>query len=70
LIDLSKVVEQAAAGDDNLQFAVGDMFESIPPANAVFLKVSISLRSHSSMKLTHRFRNAHNLLWSLKYDKQ
>jgi acetylserotonin O-methyltransferase, plant len=45
VLDLPHVVEQAAAGDDNMQFVAGDMFESIPPANAVFLKVSISLRS-------------------------
>nr|CAB3490522.1 unnamed protein product [Digitaria exilis] len=40
VLDLPHVVEQATdGGDSNLQFVAGDMFESIPPANAVFLKV-------------------------------
>ncbi|KAF8665935.1 hypothetical protein HU200_054020 [Digitaria exilis] len=39
VLDLPHVVEQATGGgDSNLQFVAGDMFESIPPANAVFLK--------------------------------
>lgn len=42
VLDLPHVVDQAitAGADTNLlQFVAGDMFESIPPANAVFLKV-------------------------------
>lgn len=38
VLDLPHVVGQAA-GDGNLRFVAGDMFESIPPADAVLLKV-------------------------------
>ncbi|CAL5032781.1 unnamed protein product [Urochloa decumbens] len=39
VLDLPHVVSQATASEDgNLSFIAGDMFESIPPANAVLLK--------------------------------
>uniref|UniRef100_A0A0E0M5S6 O-methyltransferase domain-containing protein n=1 Tax=Oryza punctata TaxID=4537 RepID=A0A0E0M5S6_ORYPU len=38
VLDLPHVVEQAPAGVGNVQFIAGDMFESIPPADAVILK--------------------------------
>ncbi|TVU13542.1 hypothetical protein EJB05_40602 [Eragrostis curvula] len=39
VLDLPHVVADAtAASDDNLQFVAGDMFQSIPSADAVFLK--------------------------------
>nr|CAB3456259.1 unnamed protein product [Digitaria exilis] len=42
VLDLPHVVSQATTREDgNLYFVAGDMFESIPPANAVLLKVSI-----------------------------
>ncbi|KAF8722834.1 hypothetical protein HU200_021963 [Digitaria exilis] len=37
VLDLPHVVAKAPSGS-NVQFVAGDMFESIPPANAVFLK--------------------------------
>ncbi|TKW01014.1 hypothetical protein SEVIR_8G149300v4 [Setaria viridis] len=37
VLDLPHVVAQAPS-DSNVQFIAGDMFESVPPANAVFLK--------------------------------
>ncbi|KAF8720541.1 hypothetical protein HU200_023795 [Digitaria exilis] len=37
VLDLPHVVAKATSGS-NVQFVAGDMFESIPPANAVFLK--------------------------------
>nr|CAB3464724.1 unnamed protein product [Digitaria exilis] len=37
VLDLSHVVANAPTGTD-VKYIVGDMFESIPPANAVFLK--------------------------------
>ncbi|KAE8810843.1 O-methyltransferase ZRP4 [Hordeum vulgare] len=43
VMDLPHVVVsgQAAAGDDILRFVAGDMFESIPSADAVLLKVGV-----------------------------
>uniref|UniRef100_A0A0D9XI04 O-methyltransferase domain-containing protein n=1 Tax=Leersia perrieri TaxID=77586 RepID=A0A0D9XI04_9ORYZ len=38
VLDLPHVVAQAPAGDGNVQFIAGDMFESVPPADAVVLK--------------------------------
>jgi hypothetical protein len=38
VLDLPHVVAQAPS-DSNVQFVAGDMFERVPPANAVFLKV-------------------------------
>ncbi|KAL6851424.1 hypothetical protein ACP4OV_020357 [Aristida adscensionis] len=38
VLDLPHVISQVDAGDGKLQFVGGDMFESIPSANAVFLK--------------------------------
>jgi hypothetical protein len=45
VMDLPHAVGQDAdgAGHDNLQFVAGDMFQSIPSADAVVLKVSIIL---------------------------
>ena len=39
VLDLPHVVAKAPSVR-NVQFVTGDMFESIPPANAIFLKVS------------------------------
>jgi hypothetical protein len=42
VLDLPHVVAKApsaASVSNNVQFVAGDMFRSIPPANAVFLKV-------------------------------
>ena len=39
VLDLPHVVTKAPSVS-NVQFVAGDMFESIPPANAIFLKVS------------------------------
>ena len=39
VLDLPHVVAKAPSVS-NVQFVAGDMFESIPPANAIFLKVS------------------------------
>jgi hypothetical protein len=44
VLDLPQVVAKAPSGAD-VHYVAGDMFESIPPANAVFLKVYIT--SHS-----------------------
>ncbi|TVU13589.1 hypothetical protein EJB05_40649 [Eragrostis curvula] len=38
VLDLPHVIGQTVTGDGNVQFVAGDMFESIPPANAVLLK--------------------------------
>ncbi|KAL6652956.1 hypothetical protein ACP70R_011881 [Stipagrostis hirtigluma subsp. patula] len=38
VLDLPHVISQMNPGDGKLQFVGGDMFESIPPANAVLLK--------------------------------
>nr|CAB3460981.1 unnamed protein product [Digitaria exilis] len=38
VLDLSHVVAYAPTGTE-VKYIAGDMFESIPPANAVFLKV-------------------------------
>lgn len=38
VLDLAHVVAKAPSGTD-VQYIAGDMFESVPPANAVFLKV-------------------------------
>ncbi|XP_062225317.1 acetylserotonin O-methyltransferase 1-like [Phragmites australis] len=38
VLDLPHVVGQVTAGDGKLHFIAGDMFESIPPADAVLLK--------------------------------
>ena len=45
VLDLPQVVAKAPT-DTNVQYIAGDMFQSIPPANAVFLKVP-HLMSHS-----------------------
>nr|CAB3454471.1 unnamed protein product [Digitaria exilis] len=41
VLDLEQVISKApgSASDGTVQFIAGDMFESIPPANAVFLRV-------------------------------
>jgi trans-aconitate methyltransferase len=39
VLDLPHVVAKAPAFVSNVQFVAGDMFESIPQANIVFLKV-------------------------------
>ncbi|OEL17559.1 O-methyltransferase ZRP4 [Dichanthelium oligosanthes] len=39
VLDLEQVISQAPSSDGTVQFIVGDMFEYIPPADAVFLKL-------------------------------
>uniref|UniRef100_A0A0D9WYF0 O-methyltransferase domain-containing protein n=1 Tax=Leersia perrieri TaxID=77586 RepID=A0A0D9WYF0_9ORYZ len=39
VLDLAHVVERAPARDGKVQFVAGDMFASVPPADAVVLKV-------------------------------
>jgi len=41
VLDLPQVVTKAPT-DNDVQYVAGDIFQSIPPANAVFLKVRIS----------------------------
>ncbi|GJN27900.1 hypothetical protein PR202_gb15963 [Eleusine coracana subsp. coracana] len=38
VLDLPHVIDQGITGDGNLHFVAGNMFESIPPADAVLLK--------------------------------
>ncbi|CAN6346189.1 unnamed protein product [Urochloa humidicola] len=38
VLDLDHVVANAAPGDTGVQYIAGNMFESIPPADAIFLK--------------------------------
>jgi hypothetical protein len=42
VLDLPDVVAGAPAADDSLTFIAGDMFEYIPPADAVLLKVKLA----------------------------
>jgi hypothetical protein len=44
VMDLPHVVAEAPAVGDNVQFVGGNMFESIPRADAVLLKVHYGLR--------------------------
>ncbi|KAF8772821.1 hypothetical protein HU200_005205 [Digitaria exilis] len=39
VLDLEQVISQAPSSDGTVEFIVGDMFEYIPPADAVFLKL-------------------------------
>jgi Ca2+-transporting ATPase len=47
VLDLEQVIVKVPAGTDHVhstvQFIAGDMFESIPPTDAVFLKVNINI---------------------------
>jgi hypothetical protein len=45
VLDLDHVVAKAPSGTD-VQYIAGDMFESIPPANAMFLKVYLLVYSY------------------------
>ncbi|OEL34589.1 (+)-6a-hydroxymaackiain 3-O-methyltransferase 2 [Dichanthelium oligosanthes] len=45
VLDLPHVVSQATASDANVHFVAGDMFGSIPSADAILLKVSIYVMS-------------------------
>jgi hypothetical protein len=46
VLDLPHVIDQGTTHDyGNLRFVAGDMFESIPPADAVLLKVCIDITS-------------------------
>ena len=42
VLDLDHVVSNAP-GDTNVQYIAGDMFESMPPADAIFFKVTSSI---------------------------
>jgi hypothetical protein len=44
VLDLDHVVAKAPSGTD-VQYIAGDMFESVPPANAMFLKVYLLIYS-------------------------
>ncbi|XP_040245454.1 O-methyltransferase ZRP4 isoform X2 [Aegilops tauschii subsp. strangulata] len=52
VMDLDHVVAKAPAGTD-VNYVVGDMFESVPPADAVFLKVNdvMTFNQNSDMDL-------------------
>ncbi|CAL5002097.1 unnamed protein product [Urochloa decumbens] len=39
VLDLEQVISQAPSSDGSVEFVTGDMFEYIPPADAVFLKL-------------------------------
>lgn len=60
VLDLPQSVGQAAAaGDDNLRFVAGDMFESIPPADAVLLKNVLHDWGHDDcVKILQRCKEA------------
>ncbi|EMS65724.1 O-methyltransferase ZRP4 [Triticum urartu] len=61
VLDLPLSVGQAAAatGDDNLRFVAGDMFESIPPADAVLLKNVLHDWGHDDcVKILQRCKEA------------
>ncbi|VAH24748.1 unnamed protein product [Triticum turgidum subsp. durum] len=58
VMDLPHVVGQAA-GDDNLSFVAGDMFESIPSADAVLLKNILHDWGHDDcVKILQRCKEA------------
>jgi hypothetical protein len=48
VLDLEQVISQAPSSDGTVEFVTGDMFEYIPPADAVFLKVSSWLSFNNS----------------------
>ena len=50
VLDLSQVVGDLV-GSENLKFVGGDMFEAIPPANAVLLKLYIKNHQQHSLLL-------------------
>ncbi|VAI52670.1 unnamed protein product [Triticum turgidum subsp. durum] len=60
VLDLPQSVGQAAAaGEDNLRFVAGDMFESIPPADAVLLKNVLHDWGHDDcVKILQRCKEA------------
>lgn len=60
VLDLPQFVDQAtAAGNDNLCFVAGDMFESIPPADAVLLKNVLHDWGHDDcVKILRRCKEA------------
>ncbi|CAN6354666.1 unnamed protein product [Urochloa humidicola] len=41
VLDLDHVIANAPVGDTGVQYIAGDMFESIPPADAMFFKVNL-----------------------------
>lgn len=52
VLDLPHVVAQMPAdASGNIEAIGGDMFEYIPPADAIFLKVSASPRKHGNMEV-------------------
>jgi len=58
VMDLPHVVGQAA-GDDNLHFIAGDMFQSVPPADAVLLKNILHDWGHDDcIKILQRCKEA------------
>jgi len=60
VLDRTHVVSQATAGEsENLRFVAGDMFESIPPADAVLLKnILHDWRDDDCVKLLQRCKQA------------
>ncbi|WVZ90405.1 hypothetical protein U9M48_036711 [Paspalum notatum var. saurae] len=58
VLDLEQVISQAPS-DGTVQFISGDMFESIPPADAVFLKLVLdSLGDDDCVKILRRCKTA------------
>jgi len=63
VLDLPQVVAKAPT-DNDVQYFAGDIFQSIPPANAVFLKVRASRRL-----LIFRMQNKLDIQLFIKFDE-
>lgn len=69
VLDLPHVISQAPAGNGKVQFIAGDMFKSIPPADAVVLKVSLGFNIKCCRNKISRFRNFGKIMNALKNSK-
>jgi hypothetical protein len=63
VLDLPQVIAKAPT-DNYVQYFAGDIFQSIPPANAVFLKVRASRRL-----LIFRMQNNLDIQLFIKFDE-
>jgi hypothetical protein len=63
VLDLPQVIAKAPT-DNYVQYFAGDIFQSIPPANAVFLKVRASRRL-----LIFRMQNKLDIQLFIKFDE-
>lgn len=66
VLDLPHVISQAPAGNGKVQFIAGDMFKSIPPADAVVLKVSLGFNNKYCRNKISRFRNLGKIMNALE----